>query len=281
MWLSSWATTPSSSTRFIFSSRPVVTAIAACFGSRPVANALGAGSSTTYTPGLGSPPAMHSPSTMLCSRAYSCGSAGWARLTASAILSAFQYETNATTAPITSATIVAAMPLPKTRPKANADQRHDDDEADDEQHAAALVRSDQVVHVWGWCGGSGGDGSCGGTVAAAGSELDGRRRACRLVGLEVLAPLEVEHPGVEHRGELLELVVVLQHGVVVELPGVGDPALGGRQLLLQCQEVLVGLQVGVRLAECEQLPQRAGELALGGRRARPGWAPRRRRCGPG
>ena len=36
---SSCASTPSSSTRFNFSSRPVVTAIAACFGFRPVANA--------------------------------------------------------------------------------------------------------------------------------------------------------------------------------------------------------------------------------------------------
>jgi hypothetical protein len=42
---SSCASTPSSSTRFIFSSRPVVAAIAACCGFRPVANAFGAGSS--------------------------------------------------------------------------------------------------------------------------------------------------------------------------------------------------------------------------------------------
>ena len=42
---SSWASTPSSSTRFIFSSRPVVTATAACFGLRPVAKAFGAWSS--------------------------------------------------------------------------------------------------------------------------------------------------------------------------------------------------------------------------------------------
>ena len=41
MWLSSWASTPSSSMRFIFSSSPVVTAMAACFGSRPVAKAFG------------------------------------------------------------------------------------------------------------------------------------------------------------------------------------------------------------------------------------------------
>src|SRR6056297_2939187 len=116
MWLSSWATTPSSSTRFIFSSRPVVTAMAAWFGLRPVANALGAGSSMTYTPGFGSPPAMHSPSTRLWSRWSSSGGAGRARLTASAILSARQYEVNATIPLSTSATSVNQMPLPTTAP---------------------------------------------------------------------------------------------------------------------------------------------------------------------
>ena len=45
MWLNSWASTASSSMRFIFSSRPVVTATAACLGLRPVANAFGATSS--------------------------------------------------------------------------------------------------------------------------------------------------------------------------------------------------------------------------------------------
>ena len=64
-----------------------MTAIAACFGLRPVANALGAGSSTTYRRGFGSPAAMQSPSTRLWYRAYSGPSAGLARLAASAILS--------------------------------------------------------------------------------------------------------------------------------------------------------------------------------------------------
>ena len=48
MWDSSCATTPSSSTRFIFCSSPLVTAIAAWRGLRPVANAFGAGSSGDY-----------------------------------------------------------------------------------------------------------------------------------------------------------------------------------------------------------------------------------------
>ena len=52
---SSWAITPSSSTRFIFSSSPVVTAIAAWRGLRPVANTFGAGSSIDVHAGLGQP----------------------------------------------------------------------------------------------------------------------------------------------------------------------------------------------------------------------------------
>ena len=76
--------------------------------------------------------------------------------------------------------------------------------------------------------------------------------------------------GEEHRRELLELVVVVQDAVVVELPGVGHPALGGGQLLLQGEEVLVGLEVGVGLAEGEHLAQGAGQRGVG---LRPG------RCG--
>ena len=82
-WLSSWATTPSSSTRFIMSSRPWVTAIDECSGSRPVANAFGACSGTTYTRGLGIPAARHSPSTTLCKRGSSWGVTSMARVDAS------------------------------------------------------------------------------------------------------------------------------------------------------------------------------------------------------
>ena len=54
-------------------SSPRVTATAERSGSGPVAKAFGARSSTTYTAGVGSPAAMASPSTMLCSR----GSSSW------------------------------------------------------------------------------------------------------------------------------------------------------------------------------------------------------------
>ncbi len=87
-----------------------MTAMAACLGLRPVANALGAGSSTMYTLGLGRPLAMQSPSTRLCSRWYCCGSAGTARLTASAMASAFQYEAKAIAPDTTRATTVPCQP---------------------------------------------------------------------------------------------------------------------------------------------------------------------------
>ena len=47
------------------SSSPWVTAIEECSGSRPVANAFGACSGTTYTAGFGTPAAIEMPSTML------------------------------------------------------------------------------------------------------------------------------------------------------------------------------------------------------------------------
>ena len=71
-----------------------------------------------YTCGFGSPPAMHSPSTRLCRRRYSLTSAGTARLTASAILSDFQYDVTAITAEITSATMVPVTPFPMSVPTA-------------------------------------------------------------------------------------------------------------------------------------------------------------------
>src|SRR6266496_271676 len=63
----------------MISSRPVVTASAECFGLRPVANAFGAGSSTTYRRGLGSPAAMQRPSTRLWYRRYSVWAAALRR----------------------------------------------------------------------------------------------------------------------------------------------------------------------------------------------------------
>ena len=64
-------------------------------------------------------------------------------------------------------------------------------------------------------------------------------------------------------GKRLDLRVQLQDGVVVELAGVGDPALGAGELLLQRQEVLVRLEVRIGLGHGEQRLQRAGDHVLG------------------
>src|SRR6266480_3849187 len=63
---------------------------------------------------------------------------------------------------------------------------------------------------------------------------------------------EAEHVGDEVAREALDPGVQLQDGVVVELAGVGDAALGRSELLLEGQEVLVGLQFGVGLGHREQ-----------------------------
>src|SRR4051812_487145 len=95
------------------------------------------------------------------------------------------------------------------------------------------------------------------------SELDRDRTLLAGVALEGLARREVAHPRDEVARERLDPVVVAQHGVVVELPRVGDLVLGRGQLLLQVQEVLVGLEVRIRLGHREQALQRPAQLVLG------------------
>ena len=84
----------------------------------------------------------------------------------------------------------------------------------------------------------------------------------------------MHHVGEDHRRELLQLVVVAERCVVVELAGVRDATFGGRQLLLQGKEVLVGLEVRIGLAQREDLAQSAGDgsvrLSLGNGVARRG-----------
>src|SRR5262245_31926763 len=171
---------------------------------------------------------MHRPSTRLNSRRYWAGSAGWALLTAKAIASAFQYDTKAMIADTTSANTVRAMPLPTTRPAATPTSTRKSTKT---AISAALRRL--LLAICSYI-----------RTERRGSELDLRRVPRRFVRFEVLPRAELHALGQEVAGELLDGLVVPQHGVVVELPRVGDTVLGGRQLLLQGQEVLVGLQVG-------------------------------------
>src|SRR5512133_1748712 len=68
-----------------------------------------------------------------------------------------------------------------------------------------------------------------------------------LFDLEVLPRSVAEHAGNDVGRERLLRRVVRHHGVVVELPRVGDLSLGSGELLLQHHEVLVRLEVRVAL----------------------------------
>src|SRR5206468_2464056 len=73
IWVSSWASTPSSSAGGSSSMMPVVAHTVAFFGLRPSANALGIAVSATATRGLGRSACTHRRSTIACSSGASAG----------------------------------------------------------------------------------------------------------------------------------------------------------------------------------------------------------------
>ncbi len=101
-WPISWAITPSSSLSSISSSSPVVAATIACAGSRPVANALGAGSCTMNTLGIGVPVWMDRFSTMRHRRGSSAFVISTPPAIATACLVAMKYWNTANSAEPTS-----------------------------------------------------------------------------------------------------------------------------------------------------------------------------------
>ena len=140
-----------------------------------------------------------------------------------------------------------------------ADDHDDHQERDDEQSAAALVRADQFKHA---------DGRRQNSTVGATRAPSSASKYSRSSKLSILAK--------NTAGTDWILLLNVEHAVVVELAGVGDATLGAGQLLLQRQEVLVGLQVGVGLAQGEHLAQRTGEHVVGLR-----LGVRRVRCGDG
>ena len=89
------------------------------------------------------------------------------------------------------------------------------------------------------------------------------RFAERVLHLEELFLLEVERRRDDHGRELLHALVVVADVRVVEAARRLQPVLGVRQLLLEREEVLVGLEVRVVLDHGEQLAQ--GRRAVLGR----------------
>src|SRR5512145_1998644 len=98
----------------------------------------------------------------------------------------------------------------------------------------------------------------------AGSKVDGRGLAlCLVLDLEELPDGESERPGDDEAGEGLHRVVVREHGVVVDLPRDGHAVLGLGELGLELAEVLVRLQLGIRLGDGEEAAERRAQDALG------------------
>ena len=77
---------------------------------------------------------------------------------------------------------------------------------------------------------------------------------------------EAERPGEHEARERLDRVVVRQHGVVVDLARDGDAVLRLGELGLELPEVLVRLELRVRLGDGEEAAERGSEDSLGLRR---------------
>ena len=114
---SSCASTPSTSWGSSRRQRPVVTATAACFGLRPVANAFGTDVSITAIRGFGRLAIAQSRSTIACSSGASSAETIFAPDAASAILSDVQYWTTAIPITITS---IGASPTFSTEKRTTA-----------------------------------------------------------------------------------------------------------------------------------------------------------------
>src|SRR3954447_17594680 len=74
---------------------------------------------------------------------------------------------------------------------------------------------------------------------------------------------EAERAGEQYRRELLDPGIVFLHRVVEEAAGGGELVLDVAELSLELLEVRAGLEVGIGLAQCKQLPQCAAQHVLG------------------
>ena len=96
------------------------------------------------------------------------------------------------------------------------------------------------------------------------AEVDVRDVGGLRLGVEELAPREAQRSGEQDVRERRDRRVVVEDCRVVVLARERDLVLGRRQLLLELEDVLVGLELGVVLDDREQRAQRAGQRVLGG-----------------
>src|SRR6185436_15675476 len=101
------------------------------------------------------------------------------------------------------------------------------------------------------------------TGPATEAEIDDRRLGGLRLGVEELPRLEAERAGDEVARDRRDRRVVVEDGRVVVLPAKRDLVLGRRQLLLELEDVLVGLQLGIVLDDGEQRSECARERVLG------------------
>ena len=93
-----------------------------------------------------------------------------------------------------------------------------------------------------------------------GAEVDLHRGLGVVVGLEEfeLARFEAADAGDDAAGEHLDTVEEIADVGVVETPGAGDAGFGLAEFVLQLEEVLIGLEIGIGF---ERRDQTAGGLA--------------------
>jgi hypothetical protein len=96
-------------------------------------------------------------------------------------------------------------------------------------------------------------------------EVDFGDFAARGGGLEVGVVAFIAGPGGEEAvGELADVGVIGLDGVVVVFAGDGDAIFGAGEFVLQAEEILVGLELGIVFDDGEEAADGAVELAVGG-----------------
>ena len=137
-----------------------------------------------------------------------------------------------------------------TSPTSPASTSEQQDEADDDDAAAQAVRADLLLerHV------AGVNDTCGGAVSPSAEKNS--------------FVAEAERPRDEHPGDALDRGVEVHHGRVVVAARGADLVLGVGEVVLEPEEVLGRLELGVGLGDGEEAAERGGQDVVRARRPR-------------